>query len=48
VFIGDEDELAEVRWVSLQEAGQLLPGLFEPVHQHLTHELSRHDPISLA
>lgn len=39
VFVGDEDELAEVRWVSLGDAEELLPGLFEPVHLHLTHEL---------
>jgi 8-oxo-dGTP diphosphatase len=26
VFVGDRAELAEVRWVSLDEAGQLLPG----------------------
>lgn len=35
VFVGDEDELAEVRWVSLAEADELLPGLFEPVRAHL-------------
>jgi hypothetical protein len=28
VFVGDEDELAEVRWVSLAEADKLLPGMF--------------------
>ncbi|MGH3680134.1 MAG: NUDIX hydrolase [Natronosporangium sp.] len=39
VFVGDEEELAEVRWVSLEEAEQLLPGLFEPVRLHLASEL---------
>lgn len=40
VFVGDEDELAEVRWVSLEEAEELLPGLFGPVRLHLERELS--------
>jgi 8-oxo-dGTP pyrophosphatase MutT (NUDIX family) len=35
VFVGDEDELAEVRWLSLEEADELLPGMFEPVREHL-------------
>jgi 8-oxo-dGTP pyrophosphatase MutT (NUDIX family) len=35
VFVGDEDELAEVRWLSLAEADELLPGMFEPVREHL-------------
>lgn len=35
VFVGDEVELAEVRWVSLAEAGELLPGMFEPVREYL-------------
>lgn len=35
VFVGDVDELAEVRWVSLTEADELLPGMFEPVRSHL-------------
>lgn len=39
VFVGDEDELAEVRWVSLAEADELLPGMFEPVREHLEREL---------
>ena len=41
VFVGDEDELAEVRWVSLAEADELLPGMFEPVREHLARELGR-------
>ena len=39
VFVGDEEELAEVRWAGLQEAEELLPGLFPPVHVHLSREL---------
>ncbi len=39
VFVGDEDELAEVRWVSLAEADELLPGIFGPVREHLAREL---------
>lgn len=35
VFVGDEAELAEVRWVGYDEAHQLLPGMFEPVDAHL-------------
>src|SRR4051794_12692987 len=35
VFVGDEEELAEVRWITLAEADELLPGLFEPVRDHL-------------
>jgi 8-oxo-dGTP diphosphatase len=39
VFVGDEAELAEVRWVSLTEVGELLPGMFEPVREYLEREL---------
>ncbi len=39
VIVGDTDELAEVRWLSLTEAGQLLPGMYEPVREHLEREL---------
>jgi len=39
VFVGDEDELAEVRWLSLAEADQLLPGMFEPVRKYLARSL---------
>jgi 8-oxo-dGTP pyrophosphatase MutT (NUDIX family) len=35
VFVGDEDELAEVRWLTLTEADELLPGMFPPVREHL-------------
>lgn len=40
VFVGDEDELAEVRWASLAEADELLPSMFEPVREHLERVLS--------
>jgi 8-oxo-dGTP diphosphatase len=40
IFVGDEEELAEVRWVSLAEADELMGGMiFEPVHEHLEREL---------
>jgi 8-oxo-dGTP diphosphatase len=39
VFVGDEAELDDVRWVSLAEADELLPGMFEPVREHLAQEL---------
>lgn len=34
-FIGDRTELSAVRWVSLAEAAELLPGMFEPVREYL-------------
>jgi 8-oxo-dGTP pyrophosphatase MutT (NUDIX family) len=40
VFVGDTEELAEVRWISLPEADELLPGLFEPVRKYLAESLS--------
>ena len=40
VFVGDTDELAEVRWISLAEADELLPGLYEPVRAHLAEHLA--------
>src|SRR5262249_8101033 len=39
VFVGDSDELAEVRWVSLAEADELLPGMFGPVREYLAREI---------
>jgi 8-oxo-dGTP pyrophosphatase MutT (NUDIX family) len=39
-FVGDEDELAEVRWVNLEQAEELLPGMYEPVLLHLARELA--------
>lgn len=35
VFVGDEEELAEVRWLSLAEVDSLMPGMFEPVRRYL-------------
>ena len=40
VYVGDADELAEVRWLSLVEADELLPGMFEPVREHLGRVIS--------
>jgi 8-oxo-dGTP diphosphatase len=39
IFVGDEDELANVRWVSLAEADELLPGMFGPVRDYLARML---------
>jgi 8-oxo-dGTP diphosphatase len=39
VFVGDEAELAEVRWADLDEADELLPGMFGPVREYLAREL---------
>jgi len=41
ISVGDEGELAEVRWVSRVEADELLPGMFEPVRKHLAANLAR-------
>jgi excisionase family DNA binding protein len=40
VTVGDPDELSEVRWTGLAEADELLPGMFEPVKDHLTRTLT--------
>ena len=40
VIVGDEVELAEVRWLSLAEADELLAGMYEPVREHLARELA--------
>jgi 8-oxo-dGTP pyrophosphatase MutT (NUDIX family) len=40
VFVGDEEELAEVRWLSLAEVDTLLPGVFDPVREHLSRLIS--------
>src|SRR5580700_6149307 len=40
VFVGDEEELAEVRWASLTEAEKLMNGMiFEPVEKYLKQAL---------
>lgn len=46
VHVGDEAELAEVRWVTLAEAEDLLPRMFEPVHEHLARTLAPNDERS--
>lgn len=40
VFVGDEEELAEVRWLTLPEVDELLPGVFEPVREHLSRTIT--------
>jgi ADP-ribose pyrophosphatase YjhB (NUDIX family) len=35
VHVGDPDELAEVRWLTLTEADELMPDMFAPVRAHL-------------
>lgn len=41
VWVGDAEELAEVRWIpTVTELDQLLPGMFEPVRKYLSHALS--------
>jgi len=39
IYVGDEAELAEVKWVSLAEADELLPGMYEPVRTYLAGEI---------
>jgi 8-oxo-dGTP pyrophosphatase MutT (NUDIX family)/transcriptional regulator with XRE-family HTH domain len=41
VFVGDEEELAEVRWVSLAELDELMGAgnIFAPVREHLAREI---------
>jgi 8-oxo-dGTP diphosphatase len=39
IHVGDEAELAEVRWVGLAEADELLPGMFGPVREYLAREI---------
>lgn len=43
VFVGDEDELAEVRWVTLTELDGLMgrANIFPPVYDHLAKTLSK-------
>lgn len=44
-FVGDSDELAEVRWADLSEADELLPGMYEPVREHLGRELAEGESL---
>jgi 8-oxo-dGTP pyrophosphatase MutT (NUDIX family) len=39
IHLGDKGELLEVRWVSLAEADELLPGMFGRVHRYLVREI---------
>jgi 8-oxo-dGTP pyrophosphatase MutT (NUDIX family)/DNA-binding transcriptional regulator YhcF (GntR family) len=40
-FVGDEEELAEIRWVTLVEADELMGGtIFEPVQEHIRRTLA--------
>jgi len=40
-FVGDDQELAEVRWVDLEQADELMTGtIFEPVRNHLKKTLN--------
>lgn len=39
IIVGDEAELSEVRWASLAEAEELLPGMFGPVRDYLARTL---------
>jgi 8-oxo-dGTP pyrophosphatase MutT (NUDIX family) len=44
VFVGDEEELSEVRWVSLRQLGELMGGqakVFDLVWQHLSTTLTQ-------
>jgi len=41
VIVGDPDELSEVKWAPLADAEALLPGMFEPVHDHLARLLGQ-------
>lgn len=40
IVVGDVDELAEVRWISLAQADELLPGLYEPVRDYLANAIA--------
>jgi hypothetical protein len=43
-FVGDEEELAEVRWVDLAQADELMGGaMFEPVRSYLEKTLKAQD-----
>jgi 8-oxo-dGTP pyrophosphatase MutT (NUDIX family) len=45
-FVGDDQELAEVRWVTLAQADELMGGtIFEPVRNHLRRALKDGDAL---
>jgi hypothetical protein len=39
--VGDPDELSAAQWAPLSEAEELLPGMFEPVHDHVARVLGQ-------
>lgn len=43
-IVGDENELAEVRWLSLAEADELLPGMYPPARAYLARALGNRYP----
>lgn len=43
VINGDEAELSDVRWLSMDEASDLMPDMYGPVREYLTGELGRAD-----
>jgi NADH pyrophosphatase NudC (nudix superfamily) len=46
VFAGDPGELTEVRWVSAEEADEIMGGaIFEPVRQHIRQTLRADDGV---
>ncbi|MFN2496945.1 MAG: NUDIX hydrolase, partial [Pseudonocardiaceae bacterium] len=40
IHVGDPEELAEVSWIGLAEIDALLPGMYEPVREHLGRTLA--------
>jgi 8-oxo-dGTP diphosphatase len=42
IFVGDEAELDEVRWLSRSEVDELMPGAYEPVLAYLDRDHRRH------
>jgi hypothetical protein len=40
VIVGDPDELAEVRWLTLADADALMPTMFGPVRDYLSRLLT--------
>jgi 8-oxo-dGTP diphosphatase len=40
IFVADEGELDEIRWVGLAEADELMPDMVEPVRNHLAATLA--------
>jgi 8-oxo-dGTP pyrophosphatase MutT (NUDIX family) len=48
VFVGDEVELAEVRWLNLPEAMDLMPDMYGPVATHLIEAMQPDAEVSLS